>query len=297
MAIENVPAAEVRIDEALIRALLHAQHPDLADRPLRIVAEGWDNVLARLGDDLVVRLPRRALAAGLIEHEQRWLPALAARLPLPVPVPVRTGVAGAGFPWSWSVCRWFEGANAAIAPPADPARAVASLVAFLAALHRCAPFDAPANAFRGVPLAARDTNVRRYLAAAGPVIDQAAARRCWDAACALPPYDGPSLWVHGDLHPGNIVVRGGAIAAIVDFGDVTAGDPAVDHAVAWMLFAPAERARFRAALGVDDVAWRRAAGNALAHGLACLAGSADAAPIAAVGRRTLDAVLGDPDLA
>src|SRR4051812_44776972 len=116
MAIANEPAAEVHVDDPLIRALLRAQHPDLAERPLAIVAHGWDNVLARLGDDLVVRLPRRAAAASLIEHEQRWLPRLAPRLPLPVPVPLRRGVAGEGFPWSWSVCPWFPGESAAATP-------------------------------------------------------------------------------------------------------------------------------------------------------------------------------------
>ena len=285
------------IDEALIRALLATQHPDLADRPLRIVAEGWDNVLARLGDDLVVRMPRRALAAPLVAHEQRWLPELAPRLPLPVPVPVRLGAPGAGFPWTWSICPWFAGESAATAPLADPAAAATVLAGFLAALHRPAPQEAPANAFRGVPLAARDANVRGYLDRLGARVEQVVVRRRWDASRALPPYTGAPLWVHGDLHPGNLLVRDGALAAVVDFGDLTAGDPAVDHGVAWMLFAPAERARFRAALGgIDDVAWRRAAGNALAHGLACLAGAADAPPLAAMGRRTVAAVLADREL-
>ena len=105
MAITNTPEAEVAIDEPLIRGLLRAQHPDLADEPLCIVAHGWDNVLARLGDALVVRLPRRAIAAALVLHEQRWLPELAPRLPLPIPVPLRAGVPGDGFPWPTIVDR------------------------------------------------------------------------------------------------------------------------------------------------------------------------------------------------
>ena len=294
MPIANVPAAEVAIDEDLVRRLLRAQHPDLADRPLRIVASGWDNVLARLGDDLVVRVPRRALAAASILHEQHWLGALAPRLPLPIPVPVRIGVPGEGFPWAWSVCPWFEGASAAVAALADPGAAAAALAAFLGRLHGPAPAEAPTNAFRGVPLAARDHLVRGYVDALGGEIDRAAVERRWSEACALPAHDGPPLWIHGDLHPGNLVVRGGALAAVVDFGDVTAGDPATDHAVAWMLFEPATRARFRAALGgIDDVVWRRAAGNALAHGLASLARSADTPWLATVGRRTIAAVLAE----
>lgn len=295
MAITSAPAAEVAIDEDLVRRLLRAQHPDLAERPLRLVAHGWDNVLARLGDDLVVRLPRRALAAPLAAHEQRWLPLLMRRLPLPIPVPIRLGVPSADFPWAWSVCRWFEGATAAAEPPVDAEAAADVLAAFLSALHRAAPPDAPANPFRGVPLVARDDLVRAYLDRVDGHVDRAGVVRAWEAACAAPAYGARPVWIHGDLHPGNLVVRAGALAAVIDFGDLTAGDPATDVAVAWMLFTPPVRARFHAALGVDDATWRRAAGNALAHGLASLAGSADAPLLGSVGRRTIEAVLADDD--
>jgi aminoglycoside phosphotransferase (APT) family kinase protein len=293
MAITTQPPAEIEIDEGLIRVLLRAQYPDLAEQPLRIVAHGWDNVLARLGDELLVRLPRRALAAPLIVHEQRWLPELAPHLPLPVPAPIRCGLPGTGFPWAWSIVPWFAGATAASTAPADPDAAADTLAAFLTALNRPAPIDAPANRFRGVPLGARQDNVTAALTLLGSAVDQQAVCRAWDAACALPPYDGPPLWIHGDLHPGNLIVRDGAIAAVVDFGDLTGGDPATDLAVAWMLFSADTRARFRAALGHGEATWRRAAGNALAHALACLSRSADTPWLAAVGRRTLAAVLGD----
>lgn len=298
MTASNMPTAEVEIDEALIRRLLRQQHADLAERPLRIVANGWDNLLARLGDDLVVRLPRRALAAVLIEHEQRWLPQLAPRLPLPIPAPVRNGTPAAGYPWAWSICPWFDGDNAAQAPPLDIAAAAVALGRFLAALHTEAPADAPENAYRGVPLRQRQAVVERYLAKlSASALDLRRVRRRWEEACDLPPHGGPPLWLHGDLHPANLVVRDGALAAVVDFGDLTGGDPATDISIAWMLLPPEARPIFRDALGgVDDTTWRRAAGNALAHALACLASSADNPTMAAVGRRTLDALLSDPDL-
>ena len=96
------------------------QHPDLADRPIVVGPNGWDNALFRLGGDLVVRLPRRQLSARLVEHELRWLPELGPSLPLPVPVPVRAGRPAEGFPWCWSVGPWFAGAAAAYAPLTDP---------------------------------------------------------------------------------------------------------------------------------------------------------------------------------
>ena len=287
------PEAEVVIDDRLIVALLRTQHPDLADRPLRIVTHGWDNEMARLGDDLVVRLPRRALAADLAAHEQRWLPVLAARLPLPIPAPVRCGVAAAGYPWAWSIVPWFDGATALATPPRDLAATATVLARFLAVFHEPAPADAPTNPFRGVPLVERDARVREYLAILGGDVDQAAIVRRWEAACARPAYGGTPRWVHGDLHPGNLIVRDGAVAAVIDFGDLTAGDPATDLAIAWMMLPRAERDLFRREVGgVDDDTWARAAGNALAHGLACLARSADDPPMARLGRRVVDAVMG-----
>ena len=142
MPASDKPPAEFPIDEALVRGLLSDQHPDLAALPLARVGSGWDNELFRLGARWVVRLPRRALAAGLVEGEQRWLPELAGRLPLAVPVPLRCGVPGRGYPWRWSVCPWLEGETAAEAV-FSPERAAADLGAFLRALHRPAPPAAP----------------------------------------------------------------------------------------------------------------------------------------------------------
>lgn len=130
------PVADIRVDADLVRALLGEQYPELAELQLFEVANGWDNAIFRLGDALSVRLPRRRVAAGLIEHEQRWLPALASSLPLPVPVPVACGRASERYPFRWSVCPWFEGRSAFDAPPADLGRAAEELAAFVKALDR-----------------------------------------------------------------------------------------------------------------------------------------------------------------
>jgi aminoglycoside phosphotransferase (APT) family kinase protein len=145
----GIPAADVNIDARLVRALLDEQHPDLANLPLFDVETGWDNVVYRLGDDLAVRLPRRAIAAALVDHEQRWLPELAPGLPLPVPTPVRIGRPGCGYPWSCTVTRWLTGQTAAAMPSYDPLIAANELGAFLCAFHRPAPSDAPRNRVRG----------------------------------------------------------------------------------------------------------------------------------------------------
>jgi aminoglycoside phosphotransferase (APT) family kinase protein len=290
-----MPAAEVAIDAALVRALLVEQHPDLADLELTELAFGWDNVLFRLGDELVVRLPRRQLAVPLVEHEQRWLPELAPHLPLPIPAPVRVGRAGSGFPWPWSICPWFPGTSALVTPPTGPGAAADALGGFLRALHRPAPADAPTNPFRGTPLADREPRTREALEHLGLAVDGPRLRSLWDDLVSAPPWAAPPVWVHGDTHPGNLVVHEGRLAAVVDFGDLTAGDPASDLAVGWMLFPAEARARFRTAVGADadDALWTRGRAWALGIGLSLLATSADNPSYAAMAERTIAAVVDD----
>jgi aminoglycoside phosphotransferase (APT) family kinase protein len=293
-----MPAAEVRVSLGLVRRLLAAQQPDLAHLPVRVMAHGWDNLMYRLGDELAVRLPRRAAAARLIVHEQRWLPVVAPRLPLPVPAPVRAGRAALGYPWPWSIVPFLPGQLAAREPPADPAGAAASLGRFLAALHVPAPPDAPVNPHRGVPLAERTAVVTENLGIVGGMVDRGAAVRAWQAALATPAWGGAPVWLHGDLHPANILVHRGRVSGVIDFGDITAGDPAADLSVAWMLLPADCRSAFRDAYRADgghagsDDTWARARGWALALSLAFLAHSADNPLIAAIGRRTIGAVLG-----
>lgn len=302
------PAAEVAIDERLVRALLRQQFPAVADRPLERVAHGWDNDVYRLGSDLAVRLPRRQVAADLVEHEQRWLGRLGPRLPLPVPAPVLAGRPALGYPWAWSVVPWFDGDIAARTPPADPDDAAATLARFLLALHQPAPPDAPANPVRGVPLAQRDQAVAERLAllsrpgpGPGPLAPHGGAvavAAAWAEALQAPVWVGPPLWLHGDLHPANILVSQGRLHAVIDFGDLTAGDSATDLAVAWMLFDPPARARFRATYDAaaplpDPARWARARGWALNLAIAILASSADQPAMAALAHRTLAATLAE----
>jgi aminoglycoside phosphotransferase (APT) family kinase protein len=250
------PLREVDVDGRLVRALLREQHPDLADRPLVPAGAGWDNAMFRLGPDLAVRLPTRAAAAALVLHEQRWLSELAVRLPVAVPTPVRTGRPSARFGWAWSVVPWLSGTSAEAAPVAARTAWAADLARTLDALHVPAPADAPDNRFRGVPLARRDQAVRERFTGS---VDAALLSAAWQDGLAAPPWHGPAVWLHGDPHPANLLVRADRLAALLDFGDLTSGDPASDLATAWLTFDATGRARFQAALpGVDRATWRRA---------------------------------------
>lgn len=284
------PAAEIDIDERLVAVLLSEQMPSLAALPVTIVGNGWDNTIARIGDDWMARLPRRAASAPLIESEQHWLPLLAPSLPLAVPVPWFAGTPSDLFPWAWSVCRWLPGQSAASAPPSDLSGAARTLAGFVAALHVPAPTDAPLNEFRGVALSRRVAAVEARVGTLAATVDGPGVLTVWADLLATPAWGGPPLWLHGDLHPSNMLTVDGRLSAIIDFGDITSGDPATDLAVAWMLFPPTERQVFRAAAAIDDHTWRRAAGWALNLSLAYLT-SDDSTSMPHIGRTTLRAVL------
>lgn len=303
--------ADLDVTVDLVRALLREQHPDLAGLPLRTAAHGWDNAVLRLGDGLAVRVPRREAAAGLVRHEQEWLGRLAPALPVPVPAPVRVGRPSdaLGYPWAWSVVPWFDGVPADTTPVARRTAWAGDLGRFLVALHRPAPADAPENPYRGVPLAERDAVLRERVDRLGPRRD--AALRLWDDCLAAPEHDGPPVWLHGDPHPANLVVAPGRragdgtgpgagttpdrLAAVVDLGDLTSGDPASDLATAWLTFDAAGHATFRAAVdagsGWDAATWRRARGWAVLLTTALLAFPGTFPHLAMIGEHALDQLL------
>ncbi len=284
----------VDVDEELVRRLLAAQHPDLAELEVVASGRGWDNAVFRLGPHLAARLPIRQAGADLVAAEVRFLPELATRLPLPIAAPIRTGAPALGYSWPWTIVPWFAG-ELAFDGRCDLRKAARDLGAVLRAFAVPAPASAPTNAYRGVPLAARDALTRDRIERLDLGSERGAVIRAWDRALAAATFVGEPVWVHGDLHPANIVVRDATVAAIIDFGDLNAGDPAADLAVAWMWFDADARPIFRAACGVaDNATWIRAWGNALAHALACLTGPPDDRRVIAMGRRTLAEVLRHP---
>jgi aminoglycoside phosphotransferase (APT) family kinase protein len=293
----GIPPAEVDIDERLVEALLRAQHPDLADLPLRLVATGWDNATYRLGDQLAVRLPRIGDAVPLLCKEQEWLPRLAPRLPVTVPVPVRLGEPAAGYPWPWSVVTWVPGRSAEH-EQLSPGQA-SRFGRFLAALHQPAAHSFPRNDYRGVPLAGVADVVEERLnrlstGSTGLAVPLSAVRERWRRALAASA-EVLDICVHGDLHPKNLVVDEGRLAAVLDWGDLTAGDPAIDLGAAWMLFpVDAHPDIWDAYRPVPAGTMLRATGWAVFFGSMLLeVGLAGDPPFAEIGRRTLARVV-DP---
>jgi len=285
----GMPAAEVEVDATLAQALLREQHPILAHLPCVPVEAGWDNAMVRLGEAFCLRLPRRAAAAILIEHEQAWLPGLAEQLPILVPAPLWTGQPGCGYPWRWSIVPWLAGQPADLCPPASSE--AARLGAFLKALHCPAPVNAPINPVRAVPLQQRAPGVEeRMQRLEGPAsLITPELRRMWAAALEAP-VDVPPTWIHGDLHPRNVLVENGAFSGIIDWGDIATGDRATDLAAIWMLFedAHARRMAWNAYGTVTYSTYMRAKGWAIGFGITLLdAGLTNDPRYAAVGEQTL----------
>ncbi|MGW5771508.1 aminoglycoside phosphotransferase family protein [Streptomyces longwoodensis] len=258
---------EIDLDAALVRRLVAAQFPRWASLPVsRVTSSGTENAMFRLGDDKVVRLPRYPGPVDGVAHERHWLSRLGPRLAVPTPTPLALGEPGEGFPWPWCVYGWLDGRNPVAGALERPGELAADLGAFVAGLRRLDPAGGAAN-HRGVPLARRDGDTRAALARLAGRIDTAAVTARWEEALRAPAHTGAPVWAHADLSPGNVLVAGGRLAAVLDFGCVGVGDPAVDLIVAWNLLPAAARGAFREAVGADDAEWARGRGWALSISL------------------------------
>jgi aminoglycoside phosphotransferase (APT) family kinase protein len=286
------------IDESLARRLIDRQFPQWSHLPItRVELDGWDNRSFRLGTGLTIRLPSGNWYAQQVAKEQRWLPVLAPQLPLPIPAPVAQGEPDAVFPYPWSVYRWLAGTPAATARIADLERFATALAGFLNALRRVDATGGPApgqhNFFRGGPLATYEAEALEAIERLGAEIPAEDVKRVWADAMATS-WDRDPVWVHGDVAAGNLLVRDGRLAGVLDFGSSGVGDPACDVVIAWTFLSGPSRDRFRAALDVDAATWSRGRGWALWKALITLVGylERDAAE-AALPRRDIERILQD----
>lgn len=294
-------ADELHIDETLVARLIQEQFPRWAHLPVtRVASAGTDNAMYRLGNDMVVRLPRLPGVAHQVDREHRWLPHLAPHLPITVPTPLAKGGPGAGYELPWGVYDWLDGANAYDAPLTDPREAAGELGRFVAALRKVDATDGPPS-FRGDPVAKHDAYVRmaiRELGAAG-MLDPALATAVWEETLRLPQWDAAPVWLHADLLPGNLLTSAGRLTAVIDFGGLGVGDPAADTIAAWAVFDATTREIFREAADVDDATWARGRGWAFCFGVMAehyygdTCGNGTNPVLAAVGRRAVSEVLAE----
>jgi aminoglycoside phosphotransferase (APT) family kinase protein len=288
------------IDASLVRRLIATQFPQWSGLPVTPVeVDGNDNRTYRLGQDLTVRLPTAPGYVPAVAKENDWLPRLAPALPLAVPRILAKGHPGEGYPFPWSVRGWLPGHTVDRARIDDLPQFAISLAEFILALQRCdtagGPIAGEHSWFRGASPAYYDAETRRCLAALTGQVDVARATAVWNAALNAR-WSGPPVWFHGDVASGNLLVEGGKLSAVIDFGTAGVGDPACDLVIAWTTFSGESRQAFRQAVGQDDGTWARARGWALWKALLVLSECIDTDPErAAVHRHVIDEVLTDHD--
>jgi aminoglycoside phosphotransferase (APT) family kinase protein len=268
-------ADEVDVDVRLVRSLVAAQLPEWSRLPVEpVLPRGTDNALYRLGEELVVRLPRTPRTEVALRSEREWLPRLAPHLPLEAPAPLADGEPGEGYPFRWAVYTWLDGENATRDRIADDTRLAADLAELIAALQRIDPAGGPRpgpwNVFRGQPISLRDEPVRAAIAKLAESIDGDRVIAVWEQDSSAPEWDRAPVWIHGDLDSRNLLARDGRLSGVVDWGCVGVGDPACDVMVAWKMLSREAREPFRAALSVDEATWARANAWALSQALMAL---------------------------
>lgn len=262
------------VDDDLVRRLIAAQFPQWAGLAVRRWPSGGTvNAMYRLGDDMVVRLPLVQGGAGDVLMEREWLPRLAPRLPARIPEVLGAGEPAQGYQWPWSVYRWLAGEHPEAGALTEPVLLAGDLAAFVAAMRSITLPDAP-KAHRGGPVASLDAATRAAIRELRGIpeegVDCAAVAAVWEQALRAPGWDGPPVWLHADLMPGNLLIDGGRLASVIDFGCVGAGDPACDLFPAWNLLPADAREVFREALAVDDATWIRGRGRTLSQALIAL---------------------------
>jgi aminoglycoside phosphotransferase (APT) family kinase protein len=285
---------EVDVDVALVRRLLEQQFPHWASLPLRQGATiGTTNALFRLGDELVVRVPRREWGLGATDRESDWLPRFASDLPVRVPEVVGHGTPTDECPLPWLVMRWLPGESPVPWNLTEPDLFALDLARFLTALEAVETDGAPTSWRGNLPLAFYDTDVRRSMEQLDDDVAEAATG-IWDAALEIDAPSEPRVWVHGDLWPGNMMVTHGRLTGVLDWSSSGVGDQTRDLMLAWLALPAEPRARFREAMSVDETTWARARALAMSQAIIDIPHYDSVDPrIAHYGRYTLDQVLAD----
>ncbi|KQW31450.1 hypothetical protein ASE36_04160 [Rhizobium sp. Root274] len=281
--VDKLKAGKFPVDVDLVQAFVGRQFPQYRNLAVREVAsDGWDNWTFRLGDRLKVRLPTAEGYAGQAMKEFRWLPVLAPLLPVAVPMPVALGEPEADYPWHWTIYEWMTGEPVRRDNVLDLTTLALDMASFLKVLHRIdvegGPIAGAHNFFRGDDVVGfYGAEARQAFDQLGDRIDTATALAVLDAAEAAP-FAGPPCWLHGDIAVGNLLVTGGKLSGVIDFGSCGVGDPACDLVITWLFFEGESRAVFRKAVAADPGTWARARAWALWKAALVLASGAPTHP-------------------
>lgn len=276
---------EIPISLDLVRTLVDNEYPEYSSLSLRpFGASGSSNILFRLGDNLVVRLPRQPDGSKAIQKEFRWLPALADQLPVAVPKLVALGSPTNVYEQYWSIAVWVPGEL----PPAyqpddaiDPDNILMAndLADFILALRnievpQAAVHDKSLRWYRGRPLMEFDPWMKKTIEQCRSIkgldlyidVDLDLIASIWTQSLALPGATAVTTdsWYHADLVAENLLTTNGRLSGVLDFGCLSIGDPTIDLHGAWEIFNPDAREAFRTRLNISDAEWLRGRAWALA---------------------------------
>jgi aminoglycoside phosphotransferase (APT) family kinase protein len=196
------------------------------------------------------------------------------------------------YPYPWAIYHWMDGAAYRDELIDDEHQAAHDLVHFIGELRSLDFPGAPPGGRN--PLLELDAATRSAIESSDGVIDRATVTEAWIRSLAAPPWNGKPVWIHGDLLRSNLLVHGGRLCAVIDFGGVGVGDPAADVIPAWSVFSEPGRETFRQALNVDDATWHRARGYALHQALMIIPYYPETNPeFVTLAKRTIDEILTD----
>lgn len=282
-----------------VRALVDDQFPQWSHLPVTAVAsEATVHAIFRIGKRYAARFPLRPAAVDEVRRRLRSeadaARELARHTRFPVPEPVALGRPGRGYPLPWSVQAWLPGTTATEDDPGASDAFAHDLATFIGEVRaidtRGRTFTGPG---RGGDLRGEDPWMETCFRRSEELLDVPRLRRLWTRLRALP-RTAPDVMAHRDLIPGNVLVRDGRLAGVLDVGDLAPADPALDLVGAWHLLEAGPRRLLRADLGCDDLEWERGRAWAFAQAMGLVWYYAESNPaMSALGRRTLDRLLAD----
>ena len=257
MTTESIPTLD------LARKLIAEQFPEHASLPIvDVEKQGLDNRTYRLGEHMLIRMPRAAEYAEKVAIEQELLPQLAKRLSLSIPAPIKMGKPSTDYPYPFSIYKWLSGKSINLLTLIDQEKEQLAfdLAKFLKELQAINDVEGPEpgqhNWWRGDHVSVYDKGAREQIAELAEIIDASKALALWDLACATK-WDKTPVWIHGDFAIGNILMDSGKLSAVIDFGGAAVGDPACDLVIAWTYLSGKARETFISEMDMDSDTWLR----------------------------------------
>lgn len=257
------------INKLLARKLIAEQFPEYFNLPITDVEkQGLDNRTYRLGEHMLIRMPRAAEYAEKVAIEQELLPQLAKRLRVSIPAPIKMGKPSTDYPYPFSIYRWLSGKsiNLLTLTEQEKEQLAYELAKFLKELQSITDIEGPEpgqhNWWRGDHVSVYDKGAREQIAELAEIIDASQLLALWDQACVTK-WNNHPIWIHGDFAIGNILMDGGKLSAVIDFGGAAVGDPACDLVIAWTYLSGKAREVFMSKMDLDEDTWLRARAWAL----------------------------------